>query len=360
MTAPIDIALQCQRGAFLLDVAMTLPGAGISVLYGASGSGKTTVLRCIAGLEPGVRGRVQVGEACWHSDEMSTNLPAHQRAVGYVFQEASLFDHLDVQGNIAFGFKRTRFVRTPRVIDDAVDLLGIGHLLQRRVNDLSGGERQRVAIARALASQPRLLLLDEPLSALDPARKRDVFPWLERLRDELHIPMIYVTHAMEELTRLGDHLVVLENGRVRAMGPVAPTLSSLEAQDLGSQELGVLMDGIVEQIEAPWHLAQVRFPQGHVWVRDDGLKPGQRVRLRVLARDVSLTLQEPTGTSIQNHWAVEICDARADTHPSQLLVRMRWGSDFLWAPITQRAWHTLGLVQGQTVWAQIKSVSVAH
>lgn len=356
----IELAFALQRENFSLDVAMTLPGAGISVLYGASGSGKTTVLRCIAGLAPDVKGRVRVGDHWWACDESGINLPPHQRSVGYVFQEASLFEHLNVRQNIEFGFKRAAVQGARSIIDDAVALLGIERLLTRAVTELSGGERQRVAIARALATQPQLLLLDEPLSALDQARKQDVFPWLERLRDELRIPMIYVTHAMEELTRLGDHLVVLEGGRVKAAGPVAQTLSSLDAQHMPSQEVGVLMDGVVEQIEAPWRLAKVCFPEGHLWVRDDGMTPGQRVRLRVLARDVSLTLAEPIGTSIQNHWAVEICEVRADAHPSQVLVRMRWGSQYLWARITQRAWSVLGLAIGQTVWAQLKSVSVAH
>jgi molybdate transport system ATP-binding protein len=211
-----------------------------------------------------------------------------------------------------------------------------------------------------LATQPQVLLLDEPLAALDPGRKRDVFPWLERLRDELRIPMIYVTHSVDELTRLGDHLVVMDKGRVQLSGPVTETMSALDAQGVEGQDVGVLLDGQIERRVSEWHLAQVRLNGGSLWVRDDGAPVGGRVRLRVLARDVSLATQEPMQTSIQNHFRVVIVSAQVDAHPSQTLVKLRWGNGWLLARITRRAWSQLALEEGQAVWAQVKSVAVVH
>jgi molybdate transport system ATP-binding protein len=360
----MDIRLQLERGTFSLDVEIRLPERGISVLFGASGSGKTTLLRCLAGLEPQVCGRIVVADQVWLSSDTHERWPAHQRPLGYVFQEASLFEHLNVRQNIEFGFRRVAHLgahsNARRILDDAVDLLGIAHLLSRSIEGLSGGERQRVAIARALATQPSLLLLDEPMAALDQHRKREVFPWLEKLRDELHIPMVYVTHSIDELTRLGDHLVVLERGRVMACGPVSETLALIDPQSIEGQDVGVLIDGHVEAIESQWHLAQVRFSGGRLWARDDGVPVGARVRLRVLARDVSITTQEPHHTSIQNHFRVRIEEATPDSHPAHMMLRLRVGEVSLAARITQRAWSQLGLTLGHDVWAQVKSVAVVH
>ena len=358
----IDIQLQLKRAGFALDVAMQLPTRGISVLYGASGSGKTTVLRCVAGLERGATGLVRVGETVWQSTDIGFALPTHQRSLGYVFQEASLFEHLNVRDNLIFGLRRVRDVQGRDHLDASLDLLGIAHLLDRSVSGLSGGERQRVAIARALATRPKLLLLDEPLSALDVARKQDVLPWLERLRDEVQIPMIYVTHSMEELTRLGDHVVVLDQGRVQASGSVASIWSTLHLQGGDHQELSVLLDGCVAERDVQWHLLRIDFAGGCLWVRDDGTPLGTPVRWRVLAKDVSIATQAPDHTSIQNHWQAVITEVVVDTHPSQVLVRMRLANaqagSHLVARITQRAWHSLGLQVGQTVWAQVKSVAM--
>ncbi len=365
-TQGLDIQLRLQRESFVLDVSLQLPAQGITVLFGASGSGKTTLLRSVAGLEPQARGRVRVGHAVWQSDDAGIHLPTYRRALGYVFQEASLFAHLDVHRNLMFGLQRSAARREQGVLRDAIELLGIGHLLQRPVTELSGGERQRVAIARALATSPQLLLLDEPLAALDPARKHEVMPWLERLRDELQLPMLYVTHSVEEMTRLGDHLVVLEQGRVTRSGPLADTLSSLDTPWVAPQEQGVLLDGVVVERDQPWHLARVAFNGGHLWIRDSGAPVGTPVRLRVLARDVSLATQEPACTSIQNHFEASIEADQPDAHASQRLVRLRVrapegdpadGSVVL-ARITQRAWSQLGLAAGQSVWVQVKSVAL--
>ena len=356
----IDVRLRCARADFTLEVALQLPARGISVLFGPSGSGKTTLLRCVAGLEPSVQGQVRIGERVWLDSDRGICEPVHQRALGYVFQEASLFEHLDVRRNLEYGLRRVPSAQASQRLEQAVQRLGIGSLLNRSVDSLSGGERQRVALARTLASQPEVLLLDEPLAALDGARKREVLPWLERLRDELDLPMLYVTHSVDELTRLGDHLVVLEQGRVKASGPVTQTFALLNEQVLDGQEMGVLVEAHVVSIDERWHLARVHFAGVDWWVRDEGLAVGSRVRMRVLARDVSLATEEPRHTSIQNHVPVQIESVSPDTHPSQILVHLQAPQGRMLARITQRAWSALDLHLGQRVWAQVKSVAVVH
>jgi molybdate transport system ATP-binding protein len=263
-----------------------------------------------------------------------------------------------VQANLAYGLRRSNGPASARALQEAIDLLGIGDLLDRRPQALSGGERQRVAIARALAAQPRVLLLDEPLASLDLARRLDIMPWIERLRDELRMPMIYVTHSAQEVNRLADHLVVLERGRVKAAGPVAEVLSAVTpALSLG-EDAGALLEGHVAENDAQWHLSRVAFPGGSVWLRDAGLSVGRKVRIRILARDVSVATQEPRHTSIQNLLACVVDSLSADTHPSQALVRLRCGPSLLLARITQRAAQALALQPGQAVWAQVKSVAL--
>ncbi|MDO8278300.1 MAG: molybdenum ABC transporter ATP-binding protein, partial [Burkholderiaceae bacterium] len=212
------MCVSLQRPAFTLEVDLRVPRRGITVLFGPSGSGKTSLLRCVAGLERAQHARVCIGGEVWQDETQAQFLPTWRRPIGYVFQEASLFDHLDVQANLRYGLARSGQSGAADALAPVIALLGIGDLLRRRTAQLSGGERQRVAIARALATRPRLLLLDEPLAALDHARRQDILPWLERLRDELHIPMLYVTHSADEVGRMADTLVIIEQGRVRAAG----------------------------------------------------------------------------------------------------------------------------------------------
>jgi molybdate transport system ATP-binding protein len=307
------------------------------------------------------RGVVKVGYEVWQDDAQQVRIATHQRALGYVFQEASLFDHLDVAGNLAYGHARaekaSRNAMSQAVQQHVIELLGIGHLLKRRSHALSGGERQRVAIARALVTQPRLLLLDEPLAALDHARRQDVLPWLEK-RDDLNIPMLYVTHAVDEVVRLADTLVVMNDGRVQAYGPVADVLTQTNLPVVLGEDAGALLTGIVLNIDTAWHLAQVGFPGGTLWVRDSGLHVGQTVRLRVLARDVSVTLDEATRTSIQNHLPCVVDAITPEAHPSQMLLHLRCDSTVLLARITARGLHELGLQVGMPAWAQVKSVAL--
>jgi len=358
----LHIRLALPRASFQLQVDLQLPARGISVLFGASGSGKTSLLRCVAGLERAQAARVVVAGEVWQDDAAGVFLPTHQRALGYVFQEASLFEHLDVMDNLRYGLKRVRTGRAQAeaTLDTAIELLGIAPLLRRPPQQLSGGERQRVAIARALATSPRLLLLDEPMAGLDQTRRQDILPWLERLRDELHTPMLYITHSADELARLADHLVVLEQGKVKASGPVNEVLSSLDVQVVVGDDAGVLLQGRVLDTDRHWDLACIGFPGGELWVRDTGLPTGQAVRLRLLARDVSLATEEPKRSSIQNHFLCTLDSAVADVHPSQLLVRLRCGNTLLLARITRRAWHMLGLQPGQSVWALVKSVAIVQ
>ena len=361
MSAENQITLHLQRPAFNLDVDISLPSQGITAVFGASGSGKTSLLRCVAGLERPSPGLVRMGGQIWQ--DAHTFLPTWRRPLGYVFQEASLLEHLTVQGNLHFGLRRSgqrQADQTP--LQEAIELLGIGHLLKRKVQDLSGGERQRVAIASALAMQPSVLLLDEPLAALDTARRQDILPWLERLRDEVRIPMLYVTHALDEVLRLADHLLLLEKGKLADSGPVAQVLGRSAANLASGDDLGVLLHAQVQEFDPAWHLMRVGFPGGSLWVKDKVLAVDAPVRIRVLARDISLAVGAPPVSSIQNLLPVTVLEIRPDAHASQCLVTLCCGSgedaSVLWARITARAAHTLGLRPGIAAWAQVKAAAL--
>lgn len=354
----IHARLQLARADFTLDVALDLPGRGITALFGASGSGKTTCLRAMAGLERAPGGRVSVPGEVWQDDAAGVWMPPHRRALGYVFQEASLFAHLSVRGNVTFGLQRVPPGQHRIALEQAVELLGIGALMERTPNTLSGGERQRVAIARALATSPRLLLLDEPLAALDLARKQEILPWLERLRDELDIPMLYVSHAPDEVARLADTLVVLAAGRVLAAGPVAEVLSRLDLPITVGEDAGVLLDGVVAERDARWHLCRVAFDGGSLWIRDGGAPLGHRARVRVLARDVSLALTRPEGSSIVNALPGTVAQIADDAHPGQAMLGVRVQNQLFLARLTRRSVHTLGLTVGAPVWLQVKSAAL--
>jgi molybdate transport system ATP-binding protein len=370
--AGLHIKLHLQRPSFELNVDVQLPATGITVLFGPSGSGKTTMLRCVAGLEKAPHGRVALEQSVqplqppfvWQDHTREVWVPTWKRDLGYVFQEASLFEHLNVLQNVGYGLKRCHKPGGTQALEQAIELLGINHLMERPIASLSGGERQRVAIARALATQPRLLLLDEPLSSLDPSRRQDILPWLEHLRDALSIPMLYVTHSMDELVRLANHVVVLAQGRVQQSGLLQQVLTELNTTLAQGDDAATLITGAVDQIDTAWNLARVAFTGGSIWLRDDGFTQGQKLRLRVLAKDVSLSTVQPQHTSIQNLLPCTVESVTADTHPSQALVRLRCGADsaaaqdVLLARITRRAVQDLQLHAGSNVWAQVKSVAL--
>ena len=353
----LQIALSLLRPDFTLEVDLKLPAHGITVLFGPSGSGKTTVLRCVAGLEQ-ASGIVALDDDIWQDSRSKIFKPTWQREIGYVFQEASLFEHMDVRRNLNFGLRRIHRSGGTRTLDAAVEMLGIGHLLGRSVESLSGGERQRVAIARSLATQPKLLLLDEPLASLDIARRREVLPWLERLHAELKIPVLYVTHSVDELARLADHVVMLEKGSVIASGSLIELMASLDVSAAIGDEAGIVASGEIVARDDADHMTQIRFGAGTVWGRDQGLSIGQSVRLRILARDVSLSLALHEDTTIQNRFQGVIESIESDTHPSQALVRVRCGSTVMLSRVTRRALQQLVLQVGSAVWCQVKSVAL--
>ncbi|MGV3593273.1 MAG: molybdenum ABC transporter ATP-binding protein [Gammaproteobacteria bacterium] len=347
---------QLQRPGFTLDAEFDIPGRGVTALFGPSGSGKTTLLRCIAGLERAPQGRLHVDGTVWQ--DATTWLPAHRRSLGFVFQDAALFPHLTVHGNLAYGRRRSASDAERVSLEQVIELLGIAPLLARKPHGLSGGERQRVAIARALATSPRLLLMDEPLSALDLARRNEILPYLERMHEELAIPVIYVSHMPDEVARLADHILLIDAGRVVAGGPLAATLARLDLPMKLGADSGAVIEGAIAEVDHEWHLVRVDFAGGSLWTRDQGIAVGSRVRVRVLANDVSLTLDRSERTSIQNllHGVVDAIGD--DAHPGQLLVRVCVGDVALLASVTRRAAAALALKAGDQVWVQVKSVAL--
>ncbi|HEX8979261.1 MAG TPA: molybdenum ABC transporter ATP-binding protein [Parasulfuritortus sp.] len=354
--AEIRVRLRLAWPGFSLDVDLRLPGRGVTALFGHSGSGKTTLLRCIAGLERAPGGYLSVAGEVWQDDGLF--LPTHKRPLGYVFQEASLFPHLSIRGNLEYGMRRVPAAARRVSLDQAIELLGIGHLLDRRPDRLSGGERQRVAIARALALSPKILLMDEPLAALDLARKQEILPYLERLHDELEIPILYVSHSPDEVAHLADHIVAMEHGRAVAEGPLAETLSRLDLPIRLGEDVGVVLDAVIGERDEAWGLVKADFAGGSVWVRDDGHPVGHHVRIRILARDVSLALQHQSDTSILNLLPGTVAEQADDTHPAQALVRVEVGGTPIVARLTKRSAAALGLAVGRAVWVQIKAVAL--
>jgi len=352
----IQAQFQLHYPDFSLDVTLDLPGRGVTVLHGPSGCGKTTVLRCIAGLTRAPRGALTVNGQVWQS--ASQFVPTHQRALGYVFQDAALFAHLTVQRNLEYGLSRVAPAARRVAFEPVVELLGLGPLLARLPQGLSGGERQRVAIARALLTSPELLLMDEPLAALDVARKQEILPYLERLHDTLDIPVVYISHAPDEVARLADYLVLLQHGRVVAAGPLTQTLARIDLPLPQGEDAGVVLQAVVDARDAQWHLARVAFDGGSLWVRDTGHPVGQRVRVRILARDVSIALAYNADTSIQNCLQARVDATATDYHPALALVRLEVGASPLLARLTWRSAHALGLQPGMPVWLQIKAVAL--
>ena len=348
---------------FKLDVALDLPGQGVTGIFGPSGSGKTTLLRCIAGLESPLTGELRVNGIAWHDGD--TQLPPHRRPVGFVFQQPSLFPHLNVQENLDFARRRASPRPGQAEFRYIVELMGIGQLLQRQPDTLSGGEQQRVAIARALLIKPRLLLMDEPLASLDVTRKQEILPFLEALTTELKLPILYVSHAVDEIARLTDHLVILERGKVLHTGSTHELMSRADFPAPSASEIGVLLQASIAERDSQWQLARAIFPGGDIWIRDSGDAVGSSIRLRVQARDVSLTKTAADDTSILNRLQVTVNEITPDRDPAMALVSLATidgpteGSTLL-ARITRRSVHQLNLAAGDRVWAQIKSVAIVR
>ncbi|WP_420223297.1 molybdenum ABC transporter ATP-binding protein [Pigmentiphaga litoralis] len=356
----IDARFHLRYDGFTLDVQLALPGRGVTALFGPSGSGKTTVLRCLAGLETPSEGHLRVAGETWLDTSRGVTLPTHRRPIGYVFQEASLFPHLDVRANLAFGLKRIARAERRVRLEEAAAMLGIGHLLDRAPDRLSGGERQRVGIARALLTSPRLLLMDEPLAALDTQRKQEILPYLQRLHDELDIPVVYVTHSPDEVARLADHLVLLEDGGVLASGTIGDLLSRVDLPPAMGDDASVVVDGVVTHYDPAYQLVTVALPGSTSTFRV--VRPpmviGQRARLVVMARDVSISLTPQQDGSILNVLPVTVAEVAPGASTAQRLLRLDADGTPLLARITQYSCDRLALAPGMRAWAQVKAVSL--
>ena len=348
-----DVCLKLGR-FYLRDSRLHVKPGTYLALRGSKGTGETVLLETIAGVHTPTSGRIYI------RGEDATRLAPEKRRLGMVYQDYALFPHLTVFDNIAFGLRLKggpgREIKEG--VEDMAAFLEIEPLLKRRPDRLSGGERQRVATARAVAMQPRILLMDEPLAALDLARKQEILPYLERLHDELDIPLLYVSHAPDEMARLADHIVAMEAGRVLASGPLAETLARIDLPIRLGEDAGVVLDAVVAQRDEEWQLVRVDFAGGHLWVRDGGHDLGQPIRVRILARDVSLSLERHEGTSIQNILPGRIQDLAEDGHPALCLVQLKVGESLVVARLTKRSVSLLGLAPGKPIWLQIKAVAL--
>jgi molybdate transport system ATP-binding protein len=356
----IHTRLKLRYSGFALEVDLQLPGRGVTALYGHSGSGKTTCLRCIAGLERAEQGFIQVNDEVWQDSDRKIFVPPHKRALGYVFQEASLFPHLSVLANLEFGLKR--IPKQQRRVDmaHATELLGIGHLLDRHPQHLSGGERQRIGIARALLTSPKLLLMDEPLAALDSQRKNEILPYLQRLHDELDIPVLYVSHSQDEVARLADHIVLLSDGKALASGPIGETLARLDLPLALGDDAGVVIEGQVSAYDPHYQLLTLQLPGTDLSIRvaHAPMSQGQALRCKVQARDVSLSLQGDGQSSILNRLPVTMISEIGADNAAHVLIRLNAAGTPLLARITRYSRDQLGVHPGQQLWAQIKAVAV--
>lgn len=359
MTAPeILVRLEAGFDRFRLDVDLQLPGTGVTALFGHSGCGKTTLLRCIAGLQA-CNGRLSVNGDIWQDNNIL--LPVHKRPLAYVFQETSLFPHLSVSGNLNFGYRRTPMEQRRIHPQQVTDWLGLSHLMGRMPERLSGGERQRVAIARALLTSPRLLLMDEPISALDQASKRDILPYLEALRDTLDIPIVYVSHSASEVARLADYIVMMDQGQIVAQGGLQETLARPDQPFALEEDAAVIVPAIIKERDRQWHLCRAEFEGGSLWLRDDRQPElGARVRLQILARDVSIALEANHSQSIQNLLPARVIDLATEQRPGMTTVRLQAGETAFLSRITSRSVHQLGLEPGMDVCLQIKSVAIVE
>jgi molybdate transport system ATP-binding protein len=356
----IEVAVEKRLGSFTLDAHFTAQESGITAIYGRSGAGKTSLVNALAGLLKPDRGRIVVEGTVLFDSTLGIDLPTERRRLGCVFQEGLLFPHYSVRGNLTYGQRRG--VEGAVDFDSVVALLGLEALLTRRPGNLSGGEKQRVALGRALLAAPRLLLMDEPLASLDAARKAEILPFIERLRDRLHIPIVYVSHAMEEIVRLADTLVLVDEGRVAAVGTVEDLTSRLDLRPLtGRFEGGAVIRAEVAGHEPEFALTQLAFPGGRLNVGRLDLPVGAKVRVRVRARDVVLALAQPTGLSIRNAFPArvkEIAPAQGPAVDLRLDIGTAGEPVMLWARVTRRAMAELGLAVGSPVFAMVKTVAL--
>ena len=354
----LELAFQHSFGNFSLDVNFEAQASGITALFGPSGSGKTSTINAIAGLLSPRRGRIRLGAETLFDSEAGVRMPVRTRRIGYVFQDARLFPHMSVRRNLEFGARRRGPAPNGAEFAHIVELLGLDRLLERRPRSLSGGEKQRVALGRAMLSRPRLLLLDEPLAAVDQSRKAEILPYFERLRDEAQVPIVYVSHSIDEVGRLADKLVVLNDGKVAAEGAVSEIMARLDLFPLtGRFEAGAVIEAEVARHDLEDHLTEVTFDRGALWLPLIESPVGTPIRLRIRARDVMLALEEPQGLSANNALRGTIAEIRRDEGP-YLDIQLRCGATPLIARITHRSLRRLELRPGLEVFAVIKSATV--
>ncbi|MEP1447990.1 MAG: molybdenum ABC transporter ATP-binding protein [Paraglaciecola sp.] len=343
---------------FELNVDIEIPSQGVTAIFGESGSGKTTLLRCIAGLESNITGFLRVNGELWQDQKLC--LATHKRSLGYVFQEAYLFEHLTALGNLQYAINRSVQPADSDFLEQVINVMGIKNNLSQLPEQLSGGERQRVAIARALLTQPKLLLMDEPLASLDTPRKLEILPYLERLRSSFNIPIVYVSHAVDEIVRLADHVVVMRNGENIAQGNVAQLFSRIDLPLGIGNELGAIVECTIVERNTEWHLMRVAFDGGSLWLPVVENSDNSTLRVRVLASDVSLALTPHSDSSILNILSGQIVEVVNDQEPAMALVRLKVGESYLLARITQKSLQSLGLVSGKSIYIQIKSAAIVR
>lgn len=356
MNGPVLQIKAClQRGDFVLDIDTQWPVAGVTALFGRSGCGKTTLLRIIAGLEKVSAAQVHFAEAAWQTQ--TTFLPVERRRVGLVFQEASLLPHLSVTGNLLYGYKRTPESSRRVQPETVISMLGLENLLDRRVDQLSGGQAQRVALGRALLSSPQLLLLDEPLAALDTQTKREIMPFLSRLARESGVPIVLITHSPEEVQRLADRVVFMRDGVIDDICDLQQAMSKPDSPLFADEGPASVLHGELGAIDERGFCA-FGVPQSRLYVQTAEDACAGPIRLRVLARDVSIALHNPTGISIQNHLKVTINNLHALSAGRTLVTTSLQDGQTLLIEITTWSAQQLALVSGQEVYALIKSVAL--
>ena len=350
----IECKIKVQLESFTLDANFSIPDRGITVVFGPSGSGKTTLLRAIAGLEKSDDGFLKIGDSVWQKGE--NFLPTHKRQIGYVFQDAALFDHLDVKGNLNFVIKRAIGLKED-FIESIHNLLEIKTLLNRKTTQLSGGEKQRVAIARALLTNPKILLLDEPLSALDLKRKNEILPYLDSIHNDLEIPILYVTHSQDEMSRLADHLLLIEDGNIVGSGPVNDMLTRFDMPLSHGGDAVSIIEAEVLKRDSEFNLMHLDFLGGQFIVPDNSFPVQTKVRIRVVARDVSLTKSKQVDTSILNIFPAMVQEI-VNEGEAQVMVRLQIKETILLACITRKSSYKLRLEKGSEVFVQVKSVAI--
>jgi molybdate transport system ATP-binding protein len=353
--------LTLQREQFNLSVNTELPDMGFSAIYGRSGAGKTTLLRWLAGLEENTHGQLHFKQQCWQ--DANSFVPTQQRRIAYVFQESRLFPHLNVQGNLMYAYKR-RFNNDGPSVQQVCQWFELETLINQNIPHLSGGQQQRVAMARALLSSPQLVLMDEPLGSLDSRSKEYILRHLEQLHRRLNIPVIYISHDIEEVSRLADHLLLLENGRVSAQGPLLELSTRLDLSLSHEENAASIIEATVQQHDKHYHLtelmigAEASLPQP-LFLTKNNNQPGDKVRVRVPARDVSIALEKPKNSSILNILSCTV-EAIESTNEARVLVRLKLAEQGLLARLTHKSIDRLNLQIGQTVYAQIKTVALLN